>query len=72
MKDTGSPSTVKPMTLKKLDDPASKDFWEYIEKSKQDWQEQQPSWSRELDRRELSTREDGDQEISASARLLCK
>jgi hypothetical protein len=42
------------MTLKKLDDPASKDFWDYVEKSKQEWREQQPSWSRDLDERRES------------------
>ena len=39
------------MTLKKLDDPESKAFWDYVEQSKQEWREQQPSWSRELEER---------------------
>jgi hypothetical protein len=38
------------MSLKKLDDPASKDFWDFVEKSTQDWRHQQPDWSRELER----------------------
>jgi hypothetical protein len=50
MKDTDSAATTDTnMTLKKLDDPTSRDFWEYIEKSKQDWREQRPSWSKDLD-----------------------
>jgi len=49
MEDTKpSKGAHETMSLKKLDDPASKDFWEYVEKSKQEWREQQPSWSREL------------------------
>lgn len=50
MKDTLPSKSVKPMSLKKLDDPASKDFWEFVHKSTQEWQDQQPSWSRELER----------------------
>ena len=38
------------MSLKKLDDPASKDFWDFVEKSTEDWRQQQPAWSRELER----------------------
>lgn len=52
MKDTASSNAATPMTLKKLDDQASKDFWDYVQKSKQDWREQQPAWSRELERDE--------------------
>jgi len=65
MEDTGSPTKAKPMTLKKLDDAASKDFWEYVEKSKQEWLEQQPSWSRELERRE--TREESPASVARPA-----
>ena len=56
MKDT----TTKPgrrMSLKKLDDPAGKDFWDFVEKSTQDWRRQQPSWSRELERERRSGNE---------------
>lgn len=52
MEDTDLSTAQKPMSLKKLDDPASKDFWDYVEKSKQEWREQQPSWSRELEQRQ--------------------
>ena len=45
------------MSLKKLDDPASKDFWDFVKKSTQDWREQQPPWSRELERERRSESE---------------
>lgn len=43
-----------PITIKKLNDPISKDFWDYVEKSKQEWRDQQPSWSRELEQRQTT------------------
>jgi len=55
MKDTSSSKAATPMTLKKRDDQASRDFWDYVEKSKRDWQAQQPSWSRELEQRQERT-----------------
>jgi hypothetical protein len=45
------------MSLKKLDDPASKDFWDFVEKSTRDWRQQQPDWSRELERQRHSDNE---------------
>lgn len=50
MKHTASAEPGNPMSLKKLDDAASKDFWDFVEKSTQDWRQQQPDWSRELER----------------------
>jgi len=50
MKHTNSAKPEKPVSLKKLDDPASKDFWDFVKKSTQEWRERQPDWSRELDR----------------------
>lgn len=49
MKHTTSAKPNKPMSLKKLDDPASKAFWDFVEKSTEDWRQQQPAWSRELE-----------------------
>jgi hypothetical protein len=43
------------MTVKKLDDPTSKAFWEFVDKSRQEWKEQQPSWSKDLEQREKSS-----------------
>jgi len=63
MEDTGSFNKTRLMTLKRLDDPASKDFWDYVEKSKQEWREQQPAWSRELQERET---EQADQQRAAT------
>lgn len=66
MEDNNLSAQPTLMTIKKLDDPTSKDFWEYVEKSKQEWQEQQPSWSRELDERRASaSTEDADEEADA-------
>jgi hypothetical protein len=45
------------MSLKKRDDPASKDFWDFVEKATDDWRQQQPDWSRELDRERRSGKE---------------
>jgi len=50
MKDTASAKPNQPMSLKKLDDPSSKAFWDFVEKSTEDWRQQQPAWSRELER----------------------
>lgn len=50
MKDKYIKKRKESVSLKKLDDPDSKDFWEFVEKSAEDWREQQPAWSRELDR----------------------
>jgi hypothetical protein len=50
MKHTTSAKPNKPMSLKKLADPASKAFWDFVEKSTEDWRQQQPAWSRELER----------------------
>jgi hypothetical protein len=55
MKDTCSSNTDTPMTIKKLDDNSSKAFWDYVEESKNDWREQQPSWSRDLEQRREPT-----------------
>ena len=33
-------------SLKKRDDVASKEFWDFVEKSTEDWRQQQPAWSR--------------------------
>ena len=52
MKDMSSSHAAKPMGIKNLDDTNSKAFWDYVEKSRQDWREQQPLWSRELEQRE--------------------
>jgi hypothetical protein len=51
MKHTTSAKPNKPMSLKKLADPASKAFWDFVEKSTEDWRQQQPAWSRELEHR---------------------
>jgi deoxycytidylate deaminase len=40
----------KPMSFRKIDGPASKDFWDFVQKSTQEWRDQQPSWSREFER----------------------
>lgn len=50
MKDTSSAEAGKPMSLKRLDDPTSKDFWDFVERSTKDWRQQQPDWSRKLER----------------------
>ena len=50
------------MSLKKLDDPASKDFWDFVKKSTQDWRQQQPDWSRELERERRSGNERRDEQ----------
>ena len=57
MKHSPLAKPEKPMSLKKLDDPASKAFWDFVEKSTEDWRQQQPAWSRELERERRSAGE---------------
>lgn len=64
MKYSACGKPVKTMSLKKLDDPASKDFWDFVQKSAQDWRQQQPDWSRELER-ERRANADGHREQQA-------
>jgi hypothetical protein len=42
MKDTPSAKSEEPMSLRRLDDPASKDFWEFVKKSTEDWRQHNP------------------------------
>lgn len=38
-------------TIKKLDDEASRRFWNSVEEIKQSWQTQRPSWYEEFEER---------------------
>ncbi len=55
MKDNSSSNRDTPMTIKNLDDKNSNDFWTYVDESKNEWHEQQPSWSRDLEERREPT-----------------
>lgn len=37
------------MSLKKLDDAASRDFWQFVERSSQTWRDHQPRWARDVE-----------------------
>lgn len=67
MKNKTDLKRLPAMSLKKLDDEASKDFWDFVQKSTKDWREQQPAWSRELEHsfgeepdRSLSVEDEGE------------
>jgi hypothetical protein len=71
MKDTESSSArATIMTLKNRDDQASREFWDYVEQSKKDWQAQRPSWSRELEQRQERSSAQPQREPTTS--LVCR
>jgi hypothetical protein len=52
MKDTtSSPGAAAMTTIKKLDDEASRQFWDSVEEIKQGWQTERPSWYEEFEER---------------------
>ena len=67
--DSSLPQT-QPMSLKNLDDRDSREFWEFIDKSVEEWRQQQPRWSREIQRErqegrtQVNRTENGSQPIS--------
>ena len=71
MEDTGSSPSNRLMTLKKLDDPKSKDFWDFVERSKQEWSEQQPTWSRDLEQRTTSSQQPSEEAQPVVEKIIC-